>query len=134
MTGISPYRRRKWQRELWQEYRKRQPRRRYFQDLKNEQHGNFHFHNDGLITLRRQGNVLLELRGLERLYYLLAIQSIEEQKEVHYYWRKFNRDMQKMIDAQLAEREPLVEQLGLERALWSFLSNFRSALKAEEGN
>jgi len=119
MTGIS-YQRRRLQRMLWQEYRKRQPRRRRFRDVKNEQHGNHHFHDDGLITLRKQGNVLLELRGLERLYYLSAIQSIEEQKEGNYHWREFQRDIQKMIDAKLAEHEPLIEQLGLEQPLLSF--------------
>ncbi len=134
MTGISlSYRRRKWQRALWQEYRKRQPRWRYFQDVKNEQHGNFHFHDDGLITLRKQGNSLLELRGLERLYYLLAIQSIEEQKEGNYFWRKFNRDIQKMIDAKLAELEPLIEQLELERPLMSFV-RFSSAFLRKAGD
>src|SRR6185312_10559131 len=115
MTGIMlSYLKRKRQHELWQEYRKRQPCWRYFQGVKNKQHGNFHFHDDGLITLRKQGNLLLELRGLERLYYLLAIQSIEEQKISNYCWRKFNRDLQRMIDAKRAELEPLIKRLELE--------------------
>ncbi|HZO75385.1 MAG TPA: hypothetical protein VFB60_24495 [Ktedonobacteraceae bacterium] len=116
---MTPYLKRRRQQALWQEYRKRQPRWRYFQDVKNEQHGNFHFHDDGLITLRKQGNLLLELCGLERLYYLSAIQSIEEQKGGNYCWRKFNRGIQEIIDAKLAELEPLIEQLELERPLWS---------------
>ncbi len=46
--------------------------------------------------------------------YLLAIQSVIEGKPENYYWREFNRNIQKMIDNTLAGLEPLLEQLGLE--------------------
>src|SRR6266567_5524080 len=104
-------------RALWQEYLKRRPHRPYwwdFRDVKSKQHGNFHFHDDGLITLQKQGKLLLSLRGLERVYYLLAIQSVIEGKPENYYWREFNRKIQKMIDNTLTGVEPLLEQLGLE--------------------
>jgi hypothetical protein len=101
-------------RALWQEYLKRRPYWWDFRDVKSKQHGNFHFHDDGLITLQKQGNLLLSLRGLERVYYLLAIQSVSEGRPENYYWREFNRNIQKMIDNRQTELEPLVEQLRLE--------------------
>ena len=74
--------------------------------LKRTQHGNFHFHGGDLITFKKQGNLLLSLRDLEFVYYLLANQSLQEGKDEHYYWRKFNSDIQKMIDDKVDELDP----------------------------
>src|SRR5258706_4374552 len=104
-------------RALWQEYLKRRPHRPYwwdFRDVKSKQHGNFHFHDDGLITLQKQGKLLLSLRGLERVYYLLAIQSVIEGKPENYYWQEFNSKIQKMIAKTRTGLEHVLEQLGLE--------------------
>ncbi len=79
--------------------------------MKNTDHGNFHFHSGDVITLKKQGNLLLSLHDLESVYYALAIQSQHEGKDENYYWRKFNSDIQKVIDDKLAEIEPLIEWL-----------------------
>src|SRR6266699_457089 len=79
--------------------------------MKNMRHGNFHFHHGDLIEFKKQGNLLLSLRDLEFVYSLLAILSLQEGKDEDYYWRKFNSDIQKVIDDKLAEIEPLIEWL-----------------------
>lgn len=73
---------------------------------KKTEHGNFHFHSGDLITFKKQGNLLLRLRDLEFVYYLLANQSQQEGKDENYYWRKFNSDIQKVIDDKVAELDP----------------------------
>ena len=82
--------------------------------MKNMRHGNFHFHHGDLIEFKKQGNLLLSLRDLEFVYSLLAILSLQEGKDEDYYWRKFNSDIQKVIDDKLAELEPLIIDVGIE--------------------
>lgn len=53
---------------------------------------------------------MLSLRDLEFVYYLLAIQSQHEGKDELYYWRKFNSDIQKVIDDKVAELDPPHQQ------------------------
>jgi hypothetical protein len=74
--------------------------------LKSTQHGNFHFHSGDVITFKKQGKLLLRLRDLELVYYLLTIQSRQEGKDEYYYWRKFNSDIQKVIDDKVNELDP----------------------------
>lgn len=64
------------------------------------------FPSGDFITFKKQGNLLLSLRDLEFLYYLLANQSRQEGKDENYYWRKFNSDIQKVIDDKVAELDP----------------------------
>src|SRR5438128_5427131 len=93
----------------------RKPRSRFRPfTAKNTAHGNFHFHSGDLMTFKKQGNLLLSLRDLEYVYYALAIQSQHEGKDKHYYWRKFNSDIQKVIDDKLAELEPLIIDVAIE--------------------
>lgn len=99
-------------RELWQQYLKQRSSNRPFWFSPNSrrgQHGNFHFHNDGLIELRKQGRLLLALYDLDLLYYLFAIKAVDEEKREDYYWRLFNDLVQKMICYALAELESLKE-------------------------
>ena len=69
----------------------------------NTAHGNFHFYPGDVTKFKKQGNLLLSLSDLERVCYALAIQSRREGKDKYYYWRKFNSDIQKVIDDKLAE-------------------------------
>lgn len=101
-------------RELWQEYLKQRSSNRpfwYSPNSRREQHGNFHFHNDGLIELRKRGKLLLSLRGLDLVYFLSAVKAVDEDKREDYYIRRFNERVQKMICDELAELEPLKEAL-----------------------
>lgn len=78
--------------------------------LKSTKHGNFHFHSGDLITFKKQGKLLLRLHDLEFVHYLLVNQSRREGKDEDCYWRKFNGDIQKVIDDKVAELDPPNEE------------------------
>ena len=82
--------------------------------LKRSTHGNFHFHGGGLITLKKQGNLLLSLSDLEYVCDALAIQASHEGKDERYYWKEFNSSIQKLIDDKAAELEPLMIAVAIE--------------------
>ncbi len=85
-----------------------------FRPFNTKNHGNFHFHPGDVIEFKKRGNLLLSLRDLEYVCDALAIQSQHEGKDENYYWRKFNSDIQKVIDDKVAELDPFLANVAIE--------------------
>ena len=52
--------------------------------MKNPQHGNSRFFSDDVIQLKKQGRLLLLVRGLETLYCASVSRSWHEKKGMYY--------------------------------------------------